>query len=202
MCLENNLERILGINELEIFIDVNNVVHNRHNMEQNPQLGDFLIMMDRLINDLGFQPAKIISICDPGLKYHIDKPNEFEALIKEGVIREAPKVADEFILSFALRKKYCLIVSNDKFREYLDQLPSKDWLKQRRVTFMFLGNDVVLSPNFDEKKMKKNIQGEKPMSKGDDVNCSEEPIEKSFEKSTLEVLKNSIERVEGEFDLF
>ena len=59
----------------------------------------------------------------------------------------APKVADEFILSYALRHNFCFIISNDKFRDYLDQLPNIKWIKERRIPFMIMGDEVCLCPN-------------------------------------------------------
>ena len=131
-------------------------------------------------------------IFDTALRYYIDKPIEYEALIKEEVIVEAPKVADEFILSFALKHDFCFIISNDKFREYLDQLPNKQWLDDRKVPFMFLGSKVCLSPNIDYNRI-------------DVLPLNDEVDEKirSFkeEKTTLEILEK-MEQKEGEFDLF
>ena len=116
------------------------------------------------------------------------KPRETKIrVIKDKVITEAPKVADEFILSFALKKEFCFIVSNDKFREYIDQLPSKEWLEERRVSFMFLGDEVCLSPNCID--IKKHFLFKK-----------KENVIK-HKTTTLDVF-DSIKNTEGEFKLF
>ena len=192
MCIESCFERFPYLREFNIYIDVNNVAYNRFKRNRKPVLNDLILMLNYLINVQGFKKENIDCICDPGLRFHIDKPVEFEALIKDGVIKEAPKIADEFILSFALKHEFCFIVSNDKFREYIDQLPSKQWIIERRVSFMFIGDDVCLSPNVDYDKI-----DVLPLS--DKINKEIEEFETKI--TTLEVLKN-IEETEGEFDLY
>lgn len=151
-------------------------------------MDDFLLLIDFLIKNFGYNISNIYSICDPSLKYYIDKPEEFQVLIEEGIIIEAPKVADEMILGFALKHDFCFIISNDKFREYLDQLPNKEWLRDRRISFMFAGDEVCLSPNIDyERILQRSINITK--------------VKKSVHKTTLEVI-NYIEQTKGEFDLF
>jgi len=92
------------------------------------------------------------------------------------------------ILSFALKHNFCFIISNDKFREYSEQLPSKKWIEDRRVSFMFIGNEICLSPNIDYKRI-------------DLLPLNEDAIEINNKKTTLEVL-NQIEKTEGVLDLY
>ncbi len=192
MCIENCFVKFPHLREFHVYIDVNNVVYHRLKKNKKPVLNDLILMLNYIMNVHGFKKENIDCICDPGLKFHIDKPVEFEALIKDGVIKETPKVADEFILSFALKHEFCFIISNDKFREYIDQLPSKKWIIERRVSFMFIGEEVCLSPNVDYDKIDVLPLNDKPNKKT-----------KEFETeiTTLEVLKN-IEKTEGEFDLY
>ena len=78
-----------------------------------------ILLIHYLIKELGFSEENIHCICDPSLRYHIDKQVEFEVLAKEGKIIEAPKIADEMILSFSLKHDFCFIVSNDKFKDIM-----------------------------------------------------------------------------------
>ena len=174
--------------EYPVFIDVNNVAYYHFKIYEKPQLGDILTLIDYLIRKIGFSKRKIHCICDPSLKYYIDKPNEFQVLIQEDLIIEAPKVADEMILGFALKYEFCFIISNDRFRDYIEQLPSKQWLEDRRIPFMFIGDEVCLSPNINYRKI-------------DLLPSNEDKIEIDKERTTLEVLKN-IEQTQGEFHLF
>lgn len=192
MTLESCFVKFPYIKEYPIYIDGSNAAYSRFKNNKKPSLDDITLLINHVIVDLKFDREKIHCSCDPALRYYIDKPIEYEALIKEEVIVEAPKVADEFILSFALKHEFCFIISNDKFREYLDQLPNKQWLDDRKVPFMFLGSKVCLSPNIDFNRID-------VLPLNDEV----DEIIKSFkeEKTTLEILEK-MEQKEGEFDLF
>lgn len=193
MTLENCFSRFNHLKKFPIYIDGSNVAYSRNNDNEKPSLNDITLQLNHLIVDLEFDRKNIHCICDPGLKYHINKPVEFEALVKEGVIIEAPKVADEFILSFALKHDFCFIISNDKFREYTDQLPSQQWLEDRKISFMFVGEEVCLSPNIDYKSI------ESVLFKKDNKKKTKKNIKKEI--TTLDVL-DKIEETSGEFDLF
>ena len=188
MCLETVFKEFPHLNEIYIYIDGSNIAYSRYNKLKKPKLSDILLVFDYLIKVLEIDEENIRCICDPTLKYYIDKPIEYKALIKERIITEAPKVADEFILSFALKHEFCFIISNDRFRQYFDQLPSKSWLEERRVSFMIINSEVCLSPNIDYDKILHN----------------EIPLNQIQESSKLSAL-DSLERIEksvGELDLY
>jgi len=188
MCLEPCFIKFTYLKEFPVYIDVNNVSYFRINKFDKPVLSDILALFDYLLWEIGFPKENIHCICDPSLKYYIDKPVEFRALLKERVIIEAPKVADEMILSFALKHNFCFIISNDKFREYSEQLPSKKWIEDRRVSFMFIGNEICLSPNIDYKRI-------------DILALNEDKMEINNKKTTLWFL-DKIEKIKGALDLF
>ena len=188
MTLEPCFAELPYLLEYPIYIDVNNIAYSRFNKYEKPLLSDILLLIDYLINEIGFPKQNLYSICDPSLKYYIDKPNEFIALIKDGLILEAPKIADEMILGFALKHKFCFIISNDRFREYNNQLPSKKWIEERRVSFMFIGDIICLSPNIDYSKI-------------DLLPLNEDNIENVKQITTLGVL-NNIANTKGELNLF
>lgn len=181
--------------EYPVFIDANNVAYYNFNMSEKPQLNDILTLIEYLIEKIGFSKNNIYCICDPSLKYYIDKPIEFETLLKEGLIIDAPKVADEMILGFALKHEFCFIISNDRFREYIEQLPSRKWLEDRRVPFMIIGDQVCLSPNIDYGRIDLlPLNGEK---RHNNLITST----RTDERTTLDVLK-IIDKSQGEFNLF
>ncbi|GAH43209.1 unnamed protein product, partial [marine sediment metagenome] len=159
--------------------------------EKKPILKDLITLIEHLI-EIGFKKENIHSICDPGLKFYIDRPVEFEVLIREGVVLPSPKVADEFILSFALKHDFCFIISNDKYRDYHDQLPSKQWLQDRRVSFMFIGDKIGLSPNIEYARIE--------LLPVEDRKDGNKNLTKK-ERTTLDVLEK-IKETSGEFDLF
>ena len=189
MCLEICFSKFPYLNEYPIYIDGSNIAYFRHDKQKKPLLSDILLLYDYLVNSLEFKKENIYCICDPTLKYYIDKPIEYETLIKESIITEAPKVADEFILSFALKHDFCFIISNDRFRNYIGQLPNKQWLEERRIPFMIIKDEICLSPNIDYGKLTANdifhLKGEHT----------------SVEIATIEVL-DKIEKSQGELDLF
>jgi len=188
MTLEPCFEELPYLLEYPVYIDVNNVAYSRIDQQEGPSLSDILLLIDYLINVIGFPKENIYSICDPSLKHYIDKPDEFSVLIKEGVILEAPKVADEMILGFALKCNFCFIISNDKFREYIDQLPSRRWIQERRVSFMFIEESVCLSPNIDYSRI-------------DLLPLNENNSEDTNQLTTLDVLTN-IKNTKGKLNLF
>lgn len=188
MCLEPCLIKNPYLKDYRVYIDGSNIAYSRFNGIKKPILSDILTVYDYLIN-LGFKLKKIHCICDPTLKYNIDKPIDYQALIREGVIIEAPKVADDFILSFALKHDFCFIISNDRFRDYIEQLPSKQWLEERRISFMIIDNKVCLSPNIEFER----LQSFKKIG-SDNVSLKQQI-------TTLEIV-NRIEKSEGELNLF
>ncbi len=198
MCLELCFEKFSFLTSFPVYIDGNNVAYSRQNKSEKPSLSDILLLIKYLREKLGFPIDKIYCICDPTLKYYIDKPTEYEALIKEGLIIEAPKVADEFILSFALKLDFCFIISNDRFREYLDQLPSRQWLKDRTISFIIICEKICLSPNISYERINEMAINERiHKNKYKKTNTQE----KENQISTLAILKE-IENTKGELDLF
>jgi len=191
MCLSNCFVKFQYLSDFTIYIDGSNVAYFGFNKSKKPKLSNILQIINYLITEIGFKRKNIHCICDPSLKYYIDNPNEYENLVKEDVIIEAPKVADEFILSFALKHDFCFIISNDRFRQYLDQLPSKQWLEERRISFMIINNEVCLSPNISyENLIKENNKFFSFIRKFDSTSIT-----------TLNVM-NRIENSEGELDLY
>jgi len=188
MCLETVFKELPHLDEFFIYLDGSNIAYSRYNKLKKPILSDILLVIDYLIKTLEIEKKNIRCICDPSLKYYIDKPIEYKVLIEERIIIEAPKVADEFLLSFALKHDFCLIISNDRFRQYLNQLPSKEWLEERRISFMIINNEVCLSPNIDYHKI---LHNEIPLNQ----------IQESSKLSVLDILER-IEKSEGELDLY
>jgi hypothetical protein len=104
-----------------------------------------------------FKAAEIITICDANIRYLIDDKEKFNQLIENKTLILSPSgiKADMFILDYA-REKSCLIVSNDKFRDYRNI----DWVNKNidniTLGFIFVGNDVLLEPVSGNKNAKTN----------------------------------------------
>lgn len=192
MCLESCFAKFSYLKEFSLIIDGDNIAYSRFNKRKKPLLADIILLINHLVEECMFKKENIFCIVGPSLKYYIDKPTEFEVLIKEGLITEASKVADEFILSFALKHEFCFIISNDKFRQYINQLPSKQWLEDRRVSFMFIGDQVCLSPNIEYDKI--DILS----LNGNEVNNHNDIKEEITTIDVFKIIKSS----KGEFELF
>lgn len=171
--------------EIKVLIDVNNICHNG---QKKPKLINFLQVLEHLINEIKILPENIFSICDPNLRFIIDNKKEFERLLRRGTVFIAPKIADEFILLLAQKFEFCFIVSNDKFRQYSEQIPDKNWLKIRKISFMVMKGYVCLSPDidYDERDLLLGKLGAENIPKV---------------KTTLDVLED-IKKTEGELDFY
>ena len=151
-----------------------------------PLLKNLVLVLDYLIKELNILFEDIFCICDPNLQFIIDDKKEFNRLLKNGTIFIAPKTADEFILLLAQKFDFCFIISNDKYRQYTNQLPNKKWIKQRKISFMIIRNQVCLSPDI-EYEMIDNL-------------ISDETEEK---RTTIDVLRDiENESVDSEWDLY
>jgi len=171
--------------EIKVLIDVNNVCHNGQN---KPKLINFLQVLEQLIKEIKILPENIFSICDPNLRFIIDDRKEFERLLRNGTVFISPKIADEFILLLAQKFEFCFIVSNDKFRQYSEQIPDRNWLKIRKISFMVMKGYVCLSPDIDYDEHELLLE-----------NLGVENIPEV--KTTLDVLED-IEKTEGELDFY
>ena len=116
-------------------VDGSNVAHS----SEGPQalLGNILAVRRKLVEQ-GFVP---IVMADAALRHQIDRVSEYEKLIENGVVRQAPAGtdADYFILSFA-RELDAAIVSNDRFRDRQKQYPEA---RDRIIRYMIIGDEVV-----------------------------------------------------------
>ncbi|KKL08222.1 hypothetical protein LCGC14_2578010, partial [marine sediment metagenome] len=78
------------------------------------------------------------------------------------------------------------------FRDYFDQLPSKQWIEERRVSFMIINDDVCLSPNISYEKI-----DVLPLNEEE----SNQKVPLDSEITTFGIL-NRIEKKKGNLDLF
>jgi hypothetical protein len=103
-----------------------------------------------------FKAAEIITICDANIRYNIDEKEKLDRMIDNKSIILAPSGirADMFILDYA-REKNCLIVSNDKFRDYRNDKWIHDNIDSITIGFIFVGKDVLLEP-VNQKSMTAN----------------------------------------------
>jgi hypothetical protein len=118
-----------------VIVDGSNVAHSTEGKE--PRLANIRLVCDKLVEE-GFRPIVVV---DAALRHRIDEDAEYERLVDEGVIRQAPAGtdADYFILSFA-RELNASIVSNDRFRDGEKVFPDAS---DRLIRYMIVNDEVV-----------------------------------------------------------
>ena len=118
-----------------VIVDGSNVAHSSEG--GGAQLENIRLVCEKLKED-GFDPVVLV---DAALRHQIDQQGEFERLIDEGAIRQAPAGtdADYFILAFA-RELDADVVSNDRFRDRMDSFPET---RERMIRYMIVNGEVV-----------------------------------------------------------
>ncbi len=117
-------------------VDASNVAHSSEG--DKARLENIRLICEKLLHE-GMEP---IVVADAALRHQIDDMREYERLVEEGKIRQAPAGtdADYFILSFA-RELDAHIVSNDRFRDRQEAFPEA---RDRVIRYMIVAHEVVL----------------------------------------------------------
>src|SRR5689334_11349258 len=116
-------------------IDGSNVAHATEG--DAARLANILLVRDKLAEQ-GFEP---IIVADAALRHQIDDAAQYEQLVADGVVHQAPAGtdADYFLLSFA-KELDAALVSNDRFRDRSHQFAS---VRRQIIRYMILENEVV-----------------------------------------------------------
>lgn len=116
-------------------VDGSNVAFSTES--ERPHLRNIKLVSEKLEEE-GYEA---IIVVDAALRHQIDDAQEFEQLVGQGEIRQAPAGtdADYFILAFA-RELDASIVSNDRFRDREKAFPEA---RDRMIRYMILENEVV-----------------------------------------------------------
>ena len=118
-----------------VLVDGSNVAFSTEG--ETAQLKNILAVRDRLVAE-GFEPIVVV---DAALRHQIDDRGEYERLVDDGQIKQAPAGtdADYFILSFA-DELDASVVSNDRFKDRIKQYPA---LRKRLIKYMIVQGEVV-----------------------------------------------------------
>ena len=116
-------------------VDGSNVAHSTEPKEA--KLANIRLVCDKL-GEEGFEPIVVV---DAALRHQIDREGDYERMVAEGQIRQAPAGtdADFFILSFA-RELDAVVVSNDRFRDREKSFPD---IAERIIRYMIVNGEVV-----------------------------------------------------------
>jgi len=129
-----------------VFIDGNNVAII--NKGEKPQIARILLIYDKLL-EKGF--TKIHFIVKANLWRNIDDPAQFDQLIKQKIVIQAPFGVDDdkLVLKYALDEQG-LVLSNDKFAEYKTEKAITDYLWEKQIRFSIIGDSVQFIMNNDK----------------------------------------------------
>jgi hypothetical protein len=119
-----------------VLVDASNVAHATEGGEA--RLQNIKLVQDKLREE-GFEP---LIVADAALRHQIDDKSEYERLIDDGKVHQAPAGtdADFFILSFA-RELEARILTNDRFRDRAQEFAEE---RDRVIRFMIVDGEVVL----------------------------------------------------------
>ncbi len=119
-----------------VLVDGSNVAHSSEG--EKARLDNIRLVCDKLLEE-GLEP---LVVADAALRHQIDDRDDYERLVEEGKIHQAPAGtdADYFILSFA-RELDASIVSNDRFRDRQEAFPDA---QNRVIRYMVMAGEVVL----------------------------------------------------------
>ena len=148
-----NLEQYPRYEEKEYIIDGANICWYGVNSRYRPKIKNLLLLLEELKSS-GIKQNKIKTFCDATLRHKIDQRHKYYSLIRKRIFIETPAgiKTDEFILNYCLKHNDTLIISNDLFREYYEQLPDIHWINKKRVTYLIVDENVILVPMLKKKE--------------------------------------------------
>jgi Zc3h12a-like Ribonuclease NYN domain len=132
------------LQDRSIILDGSNVAHNSNNgMSEKPSIENIITMV-KFLKQKGFQ--EIIVISDASLKHKVIDYEKKEALekIATHLVAPAGTAADVYLISY-VKENYCLLVSNDTFKQYkLSDAWTALNIDFYRLTFIIKDNNVFM----------------------------------------------------------
>jgi len=126
--------------ELIFLIDLLNIA--LINRDRNKAKIENFELVKNILQDK-YTRCKIIGIADPSAPYKINNKSIYENYIQKGIISQVGpgEKADYYIIQYAKNHPYCLIISNDAFREY----DISEELKNRIIPVTIINNEAIFS---------------------------------------------------------
>ena len=120
-------------------VDGANVAYAEMSQGDQPKVSN-LVAVRRALEERGYET--IVIVVDASLRHRVDAPDQQEALIDGGTVRQAPAGtdADYFLLETADHLG-AVVVSNDAYEDYRDDYA---WIPERRLPLMIINGRVVL----------------------------------------------------------
>ena len=137
--------QINGHNEVMngIVIDLNNALLNDKDEEGRAKIQN-INQLESKLKSIGYQT--VVNISGPSLRRKINSEEDYDKLISEGIIHQAPANSDTdwYILELARINGYD-ILSNDCFKLYRNEF-GKTWIKKHRKEFMLINGQLIIQP--------------------------------------------------------
>ena len=123
-----------------LYVDIANILYMDHDGNDKLKVKNILKLIETLKN-LGYSP---ILITDSSFKHQMDDKKEYERMVVEKTVREAPAGtdADTFIIEHAM-KEDCKFVTNNLYRDSFDKF-DKDWIFTHRLTCTFENGEIII----------------------------------------------------------
>ena len=120
--------------------DLSNVLFEDININGKLKVENIRVVYNTLLDE-NYDPFLII---DAYLRHLMNDEKEYEELIKEKIIYQAPagRKADPFFLKLAKAFK-SKFLTNDLCKEYYEEY-GRDWIIENRKTFMFIEGKLIL----------------------------------------------------------
>ncbi len=135
---------VFQLKNRSVVIDGSNVAHNsQNNKPDRPSIANLLRMV-RFLKTKGF--TDILIIADASLRHKLVDLNKLSQLNQEAkyIIAPAGVAADIYLIQH-VKRKHCLIISNDTFKQYKQH---DRWVAMNidyyRLTFMIDENEVLM----------------------------------------------------------
>lgn len=140
---KSSVKHLVEPQAIDVIVDGSNVAYDNVPKGQPPRFCNILMTLD-------FYQRKKLNcrvIVDAALRWKIDNRDEFCKAIDEKLIYQAPPGvrADEYILKLALSHPKSKIVSNDEFRDWLENVNFKEIKRERLIKFKINGEFIEFS---------------------------------------------------------
>ena len=124
----------------KIIVDLANILFIDRDDKGNFKVKNIRKVYSTLLEE-NYDPYLIL---DAPLRHSMDFKQEYEELVEDGIVYQAPagRKADKFFLKIAKAFK-CKFLTNDLCKEYYDDY-GKEWIRENRKTFMFIDGELIL----------------------------------------------------------
>jgi len=124
----------------KLLVDLANILFEDSNNNGKLKVENIRVVYNTLL-EANYVPFLII---DASLRHLMNDEKEYEELIKEKIIYQAPagRKADLFYLKIAKAFK-SKFLTNDLCKEYYEEY-GKEWIIENRKTFMFIDGKLIL----------------------------------------------------------